>query len=119
MRIPKRKGYQQEEKLLELIEKGEELQLKQDSFDLKRLQENGFITRLDNQLTLTEKGRHARLMGIKNYLECERIEREILRHSFEKSKKRGLILWTSFLLFLFLFLIFAAINFDLFFESGF
>lgn len=119
MKIYRKKAYQQEEKLLEKIEKQEKLQLRDLAPALKRLEDYGFISKNDHAFVLTDKGRHARKLGIKNYLECERIEKEILRYSLQKSKKRGRLLWASFLLLILLFLLFAAINFDLFFESGF
>ena len=118
MRVSRGKAYWQEEKILEKIEKGEQLQLKDSSFALVWLEEKGFINR-NRHIFVTEKGRQARQLGIKNYLEAEKIEEEILRHSVQKSKKRGLLLWASFLVLLLLFLVFAAYNFDLFIEVDF
>lgn len=112
-------GYKQEEKILEMINKQDGMHLLDPSPTLQRLESYGFIFRQGKRYGLSEKGRHARQLGIKNYLECERIEREILRYSLDKAKKRGRLIWASFLLFILVFFIFAFINFELFFEDVF
>lgn len=119
MSVLRNNRYRKEDKVLEKIEKQEKLPLFTYSYTIKRLEEEGFIIHNVKNYVLTEKGRYARQLGMKNYLECERVEIEILRFSVEKCKKRGLLIWASFLTLLLLFLIFAAINFDLFLIPGF
>ena len=118
MKPHRKKGFREEEKILEQLEKQEKLQLHSCSFAVKRLEEHGFIARSAKGFVPTEKGQYARQSGLKTYLECEEIEKEILEFSLERCKKRGLLLWTSFLAFLLFFLVFAAFNFHLFVEPA-
>ncbi|MGB7784799.1 MAG: hypothetical protein WBL27_01745 [Salinimicrobium sp.] len=88
MKIVIRNRHRREDTILKRIKEQEKLQFMDSPQLVNSLEKQGFIKSSgNNQYYLTEKGKQAHQLGMKNYRECERIEQEILRFTIEKAKK--------------------------------
>lgn len=99
------------EKMLKLLREGRDTELLFEfnrNKSLNRLQKLRLIEVVDGKFKITDKGRIADQMGVKNYLENIDLKKEITEFSLEKTAEKGIgILW-SFIVILMILLVFLA-----------